>query len=726
MSTKDTHVWRFFKAGGVFQVALRDGNDIARIGELDQKLWTALSCPTKGLELDQRTLELIDTDGDGKVRQPEIVHACQWICRALNDADGLLRDEDTLPLARLNAGNDLGKSLIASAKRILSGLGKGDAENISLADVGDTQKIFAGTRFNADGIVTVGTADDAAIKTVIADILACYPTKADRSGDPGADADMISAFCAAVATEAEWIAEGHRTKDTLPLGEATDDAYALVQKLSGKIADYFTRSGILRFDPEAAAAVNAQDAQLKEILTADCTAADPKLAELPLARISPEAGLALDTAFNPAWAADMAQLQAQVIVPLLGKKETLTKEVWDSLCAKFAPYAAWLAAKPQTPVAALSIERISELVALAPEKALLDLVAQDLALKPEYDCIQDVERLLRYHRYLHSVLINFVNFRAFYRTDEEAAFQCGHLFINQRECELCVNVYDEAKHAALASMSYFYLLYCKCTRAGEAPRSIVAAVTAGDSDSLIVGRNGIFYDRQGRDWDATVTRIVENPISISQAFWLPYKRAMKWINEQIAKHAAAADSKVSTNLQSDAATAQDPKKKIDVGTVAALGVAFGALTAAFGALLSFFVGLGAWLPLGIVGIILAISLPSMVLAWMKLRMRNFAPLLDANGWAINSNAIVNIVLGGRLTQAAKLPKNSKKDLVDPYAAKSHWKAWFVTGVLIVLVACGVAWHKGMFDKKQPEPAPVAEQAAASTTPKAPSAGTEAK
>jgi len=30
----------------------------------------------------------------------------------------------------------------------------------------------------------------------------------------------------------------------------------------------------------------------------------------------------------------------------------------------------------------------------------------------------------------------------------------------------------------------------------------------------MVGRNGVFYDRKGRDYDATITKIVASPISL--------------------------------------------------------------------------------------------------------------------------------------------------------------------------------------------------------------------
>ena len=112
---------------------------------------------------------------------------------------------------------------------------------------------------------------------------------------------------------------------------------------------------------------------------------------------------------------------------------------------------------------------------------------------------------------------------------------------------------------------------------GEADINIVAVVTAGDSDNLVVGRNGVFYDRAGRDWDASVVKIIHNPVSLMQAFWSPYKRAIKWFSELVAKYTSTADTKVVENLTESVlppkASTKVEIKKIDVGTVAALGVA---------------------------------------------------------------------------------------------------------------------------------------------------------
>ena len=55
------------------------------------------------------------------------------------------------------------------------------------------------------------------------------------------------------------------------------------------------------------------------------------------------------------------------------------------------------------------------------------------------------------------------------------------------------------------------------------------------------------------------------------------------------------------------------------------------------------------MPLAIAGVLLLISGPSMLLAAFKLSRRNLAPLLDANGWAINTRARINIPFGTSLT-----------------------------------------------------------------------------
>lgn len=290
-----------------------------------------------------------------------------------------------------------------------------------------------------------------------------------------------------------------------------------------------------------------------------------------------------------------------------------------------------------------------------------------------------VERLARYHRDLVGLLNNFVAFRDLYGRERPSVFQAGTLYLDGRRADLCVRVDDSGKHAALAGLAKCYLAYCECSRPGGEKLTIAAAFTGGDADNLMVGRNGVFYDRKGHDWDATITKIVENPISIQQAFWAPYKKLVRFIEEQVAKRAAAgeaaADTKVSTTATTAATLDQqkppaEAPKKIDVGTVAALGVAVGAIGAFVTTVIGYLTGvfkLPFWqVCLVFAGIILAISLPSMAVAWLKLRQRNLGPILDANGWAVNGRVKMNVPFGAKLTRVGAVPLDAQSSFAVKY------------------------------------------------------------
>jgi hypothetical protein len=253
---------------------------------------------------------------------------------------------------------------------------------------------------------------------------------------------------------------------------------------------------------------------------------------------------------------------------------------------------------------------------------------------------------------------------------------------------------------------------------------IVAALTNGDIDNLIVGRNALFYDRSGQDWDATIIKIIDNPISIRQAFFTPYRKISIFISTQINNFTAAQDNKVQNEATSSISKTaekaeehtngalnkveQSPEKPAApatpfdigkfVGIFAAISLALGALGGALASIIGGFMALTWWkIPLAIVGIILLISGPSMLIAYLKLRKRNLAPLLDANGWAINARATVNIKFGNLLTQIASIPLNAELNLNDPFSKKgiAPWKVAFITGfgVGVILFLLTKFWFK---------------------------------
>lgn len=606
-----SHRWKFFRAGGFDQVRIETAQDLLALKQLDPKLWVALTCPIQGVEFDARTLALMDGDGDGYLRAPELLAAIAWTEERLVDVDVLAQGLEGVPLTAIR--NDGPGAVLRAAAAELTG----------------------------DGVITV--------------------TAASAAGEKFAQ-----------RAEAAWQAAGQAAQI---LGDKTAEALTALEAVRAKVDDWFMRCRLAAFDDRAAQVLNASEEGFKALAATSLDARNEAIAGLPLAKVIPGQALSLTQGLNPVWAARMDNLKATVLTPLLGDVLSLSESDWQDVQAKLAPYAQWLTAKPS-----------GEL--------------------PEAAVAQDLERLARYVRDLMPLANNFAAFQAFYTGTGKAMFQIGSLYLDGRSADLCVAVNDPARHAALANLSRLCLVYCDCTRAGE-KMSIAAAFTAGDSDQLMVGRNGVFFDRAGRDWNATVTRIMDHPISLRQAFWSPYKRLMRLVGEQLQKIAGSRVKDVEAKM---AHTAEHVGKKLEsgakpatpagaaafdvgkfAGIFAAIGLAVGAIGTAVASLVTGLLSLKGWqIPMVLIGAPLAISGPSVALAWFKLHSRNLGPILDANGWAVNARARINIPFGTSLTQLAQLPEGADYFLSDPFAEKS--RPWGKLSLVLLLLLGLAAWY----------------------------------
>lgn len=705
---------------------LESGKDLIALGNLDQKLWTALSCPVYGLEFDSRTLELIDTDNDERIRVPEIVAAVKWLTSMIKNPDELLQENKFLELSSINDSTEEGKTLLESAHQILKNLGKPDEGKLTVEETSDTVRIFAGTKFNGDGIITEDSADDEKLKKLINEIITCAGSSSDRNGKPGIALNHIEDFYKLCSDYSDWHSKAEKDiKTVLPFGDKTADALAAYDRVKGKIGDYFLRLRLSEFDPGAVEVLNSQKTRYEGITLKNLSDCLDEIATFPLAGVEKSKALSLTKGVNPAWENALSEFRILVVEPMFPGKDSLTEKDISEINARFDSYKSWQSAKAGTAVEKLGLQRVREILSENSKDVLVSLIDQDKALESKANNIMLVDKLVRYHRDMFTLLKNYVTFYDFYSPDEKAIFQAGELYFDQRCCELCMEVKDMGKHNSLARTSGLCLIYCDCTsKKGNEKKLIVAALTDGDFDNIDVGRNGIFYDRKGNDWDATIVKVIDNPISIRQAFWSPYRKLSKFINSQIEKFASAKEKEVDTmaasgvekaaskadthlkeSVQSTPAATKTvtPPQPFDigkfVGIFAALSLALGAIGSALTSIFTGFFSLTWWkMPLALIGVMLVISGPSMIIAWLKLRKRNLAPLLDANGWAVNARATINITFGATLTHLARLPLNSKLNLVDPFAKKRN--PWIPVIIIVIIIAAALAllWHFGYLSK----------------------------
>lgn len=474
--------------------------------------------------------------------------------------------------------------------------------------------------------------------------------------------------------------------------------------VKAKVADYFARTQLAAFDGAAVAGLNLSNDDFRKLAPGELAADSPALAALPLARIEANRPLPLLEGVNPAWAGALQKLHKEAVTPVLGASKTsLTPADWALLCDKVNPYGAWIAAKPAVPAGKLSTGRVAAILSGTSKAAIDALFAEDKELAPKVAALADVERLALLYRDLGTLLRNFVNFSDFYSKSRPAVFQVGTLYIDGRSCRLCIRVDDIGSHSAFALMSRSYVAYVECRRQGETMK-VAAAITQGDSDYLFVGRNGVFYDRRGRDWDATVVKIVESPISIRQAFWAPYKRVATLVGDMFAKFAASKDKVVNTSVDKAVnATAEriatavqpapPPQPPFDIakfaGIFAAVGLAFAGIGSAITAVVVYVDNTPIWKkPLLVLAVILLISGPSMLIAFLRLRQRTLGPLLEGTGWAINGRVKINVPLGTALTDRGVLPTDSKRLAFDPYADNAARNRSYA---LLAVVLCVAAW-----------------------------------
>ena len=686
----DGYPWKYCSLGGVVRVNITSGEDIAHLGELDQKLWTVLSCPTKDLELDARTLQLIDTDGDGRVRVQEVVAAAQWLTSVVKDKDAILKGEGVLKLDGINTDCEAGQKLFASAKHILSNLGL-DKDEISVDEATDSVAIFKDTKFNGDGIITPASADDEALKALIATIAEKVGSATDRSGEAGVTAEQIEAFYAALADYAAWQEAAEAGKAAIfPYGDNTAAALDACNAIKDKVADYFMRCKLIRFDDAVAGAVDVSADRVGAISDKNLATQAEEIAACPLARPVKEAVLPLD-AINPAWEGAFAAVKALVLDVDFPKAESITEAQWQGVLDKFAPYCAWLADRKGEAVESLGLDEVKAQLKADRKAALLELVASDKALEEESNEIDEVSRLMLYYRDFAKLLRNYVIFTDFYgrKQGTRGIFEAGRLYIDERCCDLCIKVTDMGAHGDMPKLSGMFLLYCKCTsKAKGETMDIVAVMTDGKTRDLRPGKNGLFYDLDGGDWDAVIIRVVENPISVKDAFWAPYRKVANFISDKIDKSAADKDAAAMNKLQTSAdAGPAGARQPFDVGKFAGIAAAIGLALAGIGGPLALIgtaiKGMTWWQWLIVIAaVLLIISGPSCFIAWRKLRKRNLGPVLNANGWAVNSRVLVNILFGKILTRVAKYPKMK---LDDPYAKRTPLWRKILCWVLVLLV-----------------------------------------
>jgi len=515
----------FKQYGKTFQLRIENADDLKAALKLDESLWVATSAPTDVFRCDQTFISMLDEDGSGRIHTNEMKKAISWLLSVLSDCSNLQKRTNHVPLTAINKETSDGADIFKSASYILQTLKSKDESTISLKLVRQFIAKQKEQPLNGDGILVAAATDSPQTIQLIKDVIATVGGESDAGGETGITADKLKLFRKEVADCLEWrklgtTADNNGKVKVLPYGDKTASMHSVFIKHADKIDHFFEQCRAVRFDPRTASRLVCPENELNAMDLSQPDGVSAYLAHSPLA--TPNANNLLPLTaddINPLYAEWLEKLKAEVLTPILGEKgRALSYDSWIEIKTSLKPYADYLAGQKGRTVESLSDKQLHKYLSEETYVEVQELIKADKAVSDQLKAIHEVERLTLYHRHLLRLANNFISFSELYHPPIKAMFEEGSAQLDGRWFDLALRVTDIAKHSAIAKSSNIFTLYLEVSnKAANDKFTVAVPATSGSKGNLGVGKRGIFFDVKGREYDAVVVKIIDNPISLREA-----------------------------------------------------------------------------------------------------------------------------------------------------------------------------------------------------------------
>lgn len=654
----------FKKYGDSYQLRIQDAAELANIQSLNEAHWAATSVPISSLHCDAAFLSYVDTDHNGRIRTQELKAAQAWLFRRLAHRERVSEATSALRLSDIDTSHSEGRQLKAAAELVLRNLGHSDTQEITLDQVRDLKAIQANAAKNGDGIIPIDAANDEDVAQFITSVMDTVGFSLDATGKQGIGKRELEAFFAEGTAYLAWkargdIPEGRQQTDIMPYGDETPGLFQLITNMQEKLEQYFLQCAMVHFDPRAAAEMQLRQKELEGLDFSKSPIMQDRLHNAPLALPTAEMALDLDGKINRLYVESLSELDSKVFTRVLGARaRKLTKSQWETVKNIFAPHRTWQAGKQGAVVEKLEAEKLRGYLNGKYKERVSELIEQDLAVANEINQISHLEKLILYQRWVLELANNFVSLAYLYDPTRRALFEAGTLIIDGRQMTFSMKIENLQAHRTVSEKSALYLLYLKVTarKDQDSQFHIVTPVTSGTAGGLHIGKRGVFFSTDGKEWDAEVADIVINPISMWESAIRPFQQAADFVRGQVDKFTKSQE----TTLDASLASAKPSGMGRDL--LLAGGVAIAALGSAFAYITSALSHVTAKHVLGVsLGLALLMFLPGFIMGLIKIRKRNMSVLLEASGWAVNVRMRMSAALGRLFTHVPSLPKGAKRE-----------------------------------------------------------------
>jgi hypothetical protein len=677
--------------GGSFQLDISSATDLEALNLMDEVFWMATSAPTYSLNCSKEFTILLDSNKNGRILSSDLRHAAEFLLKNLKNYSVIDKRSRSISLDDLSHSEEAQK-MKEAVSEILTNLDKSQQDRLSLDDIRNITDIYQNGLSNGDGIIPPEHITDPELRHFAEDICLCLGADQDINGTKGVGAQKLTTFLQSAEDYLSWKDSKDYNPEILPLHEKTADAFQVFNDLRHKINDYFKACHLSRFTQ-----LLDQKTQSTECLAANTHNAQAiveYLEEAPVAPINHDIKLHFNKQINPIYQKKVDALCSTVLNELLvSPVQSLIEEDWLKVSNTFAPYEEWFGSRKGCEVKALEDSKLQHYLNSSLPAKLQELIDEDLLLGKKLQVKNELEKLLILQHEFLDFTNNFVSFPHLYNPEKRAIFEIGHLVIDGRIFNFNIPVQDIKTHSKLAQKSGIYIMYLEITGAkDEKIFHICTPVTSRRLGLLSVNKRGVLFDLQGKEWDAKVVQVLNNPVSLTEAVIAPFKKmsqliinAVDKISNHTEKHFENKINTTGQDIQKNLTSATNkslPTKKADASntardlmltgsvTFAALGSSFAYISSTFSSMnwehrmATFSIGL------------LIIILPVILVAAIKLYRRNISSILEASGWSINAHMRLTPKLANILAPRPDSPGRvfrKKRDLLGTFSNKFKFR-----------------------------------------------------
>ncbi len=715
---------KFVRTAKNYQLVIKDGNDLKSALLLDEALWVAVSAPISDYTCDAKFLEYVNLNKSRSISSEEVKKAIQWLLDVYPHPEKIDGNFDGKQVLDELSDSDAAKIVRHSADYINKDLSCADPKTIDLETVREFQKKLTTRPLNGDGVISTLAATvtkdanrTADMDSLVKDVAAATGGSVDLDGTTGMTQAQFQSVWDAIPGYLAWkdtgkIPAGKDATDVMVMGAQTPDLLTLLDEHAPLVDEFFKLCALRKFDQRFEGKVLESDGKPAVIDPTAWPGIESHLKAMPICQ--PTSGTAeipvgdLDY-INPLYREWWGKMANALIRPVLGGDVAmLTPAGWAQILAKLAPFRAYLAAKPTAMLDAIPEERLRHYVSLTDLPELVDdLTKRDVAVADILKEAAAVEQLLLYRALLVPFCNNFVNFLSLYEGKCDSLVNRGRIVIDGRWFNSTYPVNDIAAHAALASQSNLFIIYFEVETLPK-PTNLCAPVTIGDKGCLVVGKRGIYFDRNGKEYNAKIVKVIENPVCIKEALLAPFTKAGKMIEDKVAAMSNASQTAIEGQMASTINNPEEAAKKAaeeakeaankpkpDKGNMMmGLGVMFAALSSAVAFICKTFSSMS-WVSIvvSIVCVLAVLLLPISLLAILKLRRQDLSMLLEGNGWALNKRLKLTFWQRRRFSRGGIYPDEA---LGTPKRRCRAIIAWIL--IIIILACAGYTLHTCMKGK----------------------------